>query len=127
MEEKLFLRNGAEEISGDITDSFLTEIDEKLYSIISNCSRNRVFVDNDELVHDIVNLLVDVSMPLHSISVLRTALDDKIFSAPKLISKKSEVGGVTRNDGNESTKNRDFKRRILEIEIIFGLNSRIRK
>jgi hypothetical protein len=127
VEEKLILRNGEEETIENLTDPIFTEIDQIFNAITSNCSRNRVFVDNDELVNDVANMLMEEHLPLHAITVLRTALDDKTFSAPERFYKKSELWGGTRSDSNDGKEIRDFRRRIVEIERSIGPKLWIKK
>ena len=63
----------------------LTKTDQLFLRIIENCSKVRIFVDNNQLVLDIADVLVEKGLPHHALSFMKLVLEDCEFSAPKNI------------------------------------------
>ena len=63
----------------------LTKTDQDFVTIIENCSKVRIFVENNQFVSDIVDNLVEKGLPYHALSFVKKAIEDCEFSSPKNI------------------------------------------
>ena len=64
-------------------NGILTKTDQLFVTTIENCSKVRIFVDNNQLVLGIVDILVEKGLPHHALCFLKKAIEDCEFSAPK--------------------------------------------
>ena len=86
--------------------SNITEIDEKFNNLLSNSSKLRIFVDNDILILNIVDLFVENDLPRYAFKFLHECLDCCKFSKPK---SNTELRQMVINDDDSNGKKRYMK------------------